>query len=139
VLDASVAAKWLLPAESEPLIPEARRLLDDYHAGAVGFVIPDLFWAELGNMLWKAVRRGRLTKPAAEAGLASMMEYKLPTVSSLPFLGAALGLALVHDRTLYDCIYLALATQSERQLITADERLANAMAAHAPIRWLGAM
>ena len=33
--------------------------------------------------------------------------------------------------------YVALAITSGRPLLTADEKLANALAAHFPIRWLG--
>jgi predicted nucleic acid-binding protein len=32
-----------------------------------------------------------------------------------------------------------LAIQSKTELITADERLANALAAHLPVKWLGAL
>jgi predicted nucleic acid-binding protein len=39
----------------------------------------------------------------------------------------------------YDCTYVALAIASERLLVTADERLANALAAHLPVRWLGSV
>jgi predicted nucleic acid-binding protein len=35
--------------------------------------------------------------------------------------------------------YVALAIQSKAQLITADERLANSLAAHLPVKWLGAL
>jgi hypothetical protein len=31
-----------------------------------------------------------------------------------------------------------LAVQSKADLVTADERLANALAAHFPVKWLGA-
>ena len=57
VLDASVAAKWMLPAKDELLRPEAYRLLDAYGAGEVSLVVPDVFWAECGNIVWKAVRQ----------------------------------------------------------------------------------
>lgn len=60
VIDASVAAKWLLPASGETLTQEAAELLKRYAGGEVRFVVPDLFWAELANVLWKAVGQGRL-------------------------------------------------------------------------------
>jgi predicted nucleic acid-binding protein len=50
----------------------------------------------------------------------------------------ALKIALVHDRSVYDCLYVALAIQFKVQMITADERLANALAARFPVKWLGA-
>jgi predicted nucleic acid-binding protein len=39
----------------------------------------------------------------------------------------------------YDSLYVALAVQTNAQLITADERLANALAARFPVKWLGAV
>ena len=49
----------------------------------------------------------------------------------------ALQLARTFDRTAYDCIYIALAIQTNTQLITADEKLANAVAGRLPVTWLG--
>jgi predicted nucleic acid-binding protein len=34
---------------------------------------------------------------------------------------------------------LALASKARRELITADERLANAVAAYLPVKWLGSL
>jgi len=51
----------------------------------------------------------------------------------------ALQIALTHDRSVYDCLYVALAVQSKTEWITADERLANALAARLPVKWLGAI
>ena len=45
VLDASVAAKWFLPREHETLVDESVRILDDYAAGRIQLLVPDLFWA----------------------------------------------------------------------------------------------
>ena len=65
--------------------------------------------------------------------------FKIPTYPSSDFLGEALQIALVHGRTFYDSLYVALAARTKTNLITADERLANALAAHLPVKWLGAM
>jgi predicted nucleic acid-binding protein len=139
VLDASVAAKWFLPAKGETLTAEAFDLLRRYTGGEVVFVVPDLFWAELANLLSKAVRRGRCTKASADAALASLRERRLPTVPSLALLDLASGIAAAFDRTVYDAIYVALAVDSKAQFVTADERLAYALAARLPVRWLGAV
>lgn len=139
VVDASVAAKWFLPAKGETLIEEAFRLLHQYTKGEVRLVVPDLFWAELGNLLWRAMRQGRCRKATAESALASLKDRKLPTVSTLALLDLALGIATAFDRTVYDSLYVALALHSKAQLVTADERLANALAAQLPVKWLGAM
>ena len=56
VLDASVAAKWAVPSANEPLTLESLRLLERYTAGEINFIVPDVFWAEVGNVFWKGVR-----------------------------------------------------------------------------------
>lgn len=139
VVDASVAAKWFLPGRGETLTDEAFRLLQGYAKGEIRLVVPDLFWAELGNLLWKAVRQGRCTKTTAESALASLKDRKLPTVPTVALLDVAFAIALTFDRTVYDSLYVALAVHSKAELVTADERLANALAAQLPVKWLGAM
>lgn len=139
VIDASVAAKWILPASGETLTREALELLKGYAAGDVRFVVPDLFWAELANVLWKAVRQGRVRVASAESGLRGMRDRNFPTVSSHSLLVEAFAIATAFDRAVYDSLYVALAVTSKSQMVTADERLANALAAHLPVKWLGSL
>jgi predicted nucleic acid-binding protein len=114
-------------------------LLKSYVAGELRFVVPDLFWAELGNILWKVVRQGRLQAGSAEGALHAMRNRNFPTISSHTLLEEAFAIATAFDRTVYDALYVALAMVSKSQLVTADERLANALAAHLPVKWLGSL
>jgi predicted nucleic acid-binding protein len=139
VIDASVAAKWILPASGETLTREALELLKRYAAGELRFVVPDLFWAELANILWKAVRRDRLSGASAEGALHTMRDRSFPSVSSHALLVEAFAIATAFDRTVYDALHVALAVDCKAQLITGDERLANALAAHLPVKWLGSL
>ena len=139
VIDASVAAKWFLPASGEPLAVEALRLLAGYADGRFRFAVPDLFWAECGNILWKAVRQGRWTRSAAEEAIMALKGRSLPTTSSLDLLEEAFSIAATFDRTVYDSLYVALAVRLKADLVTADARLANALAAHLPVKWLGSV
>ena len=139
VIDASVAAKWILPAGGETLTREALDLLKRYANGELRFVVPDLFWAELANIVWKAVRHGRLRAASAESALHAIRDRNFPTVSSYILLVEAFAIATAFDRAMYDALYVALAVTSKSQLVTADERLANALAAHLPVKWLGAL
>jgi len=138
VLDASVAAKWMLPAKGELLYDEASRLLVAYEAGALSLIVPDVFWPECGNIVWKAVRRQRLPRAHAELAITVMQQRDIPTVPSTTLLLPALSMALDFDRSVYDCLYVALAVRTKNELVTADERLANSMAARFPVKWLGA-
>jgi predicted nucleic acid-binding protein len=139
VLDASVAAKWILPPAGEALVAEAHQLLTEYCDGGLRIVVPDLFWIEIGSLLWKSVRRGLMSLRSAEDALREVEQRRLPTLPSGPLLEEAFALATAFGRTVYDSVYVALAIASGFPLITADERLANALAAYVPIRWLGSL
>jgi predicted nucleic acid-binding protein len=139
VIDASVAAKWFLPPSGEPLTNEAVRLLAGYAEGRFRFAVPDLFWAECGNILWKAYRQGRWPRSVAEKAIQTLQDRSFPTTSSLDLLEEAFSIAATFDRTVYDSLYVALAVRLKSHLVTADERLANALAAHLPVKWLGSV
>jgi predicted nucleic acid-binding protein len=139
VADASVAAKWVLPGADEPLSAEALRLLRRWTDGEIQLIVPDFFWMELANILWKMVRRGRCTRRTAEAALATLRAYKIPAFPALALLDSALDKAVIYGRSVYDSLYVALAVESNAQLVTADEKLANALVAHLPVIWLGSI
>ena len=89
-------------------------------------------------MLWKAARAGRCEAAEANAALKILVSYGLPVAASATLLETALRISIEYERTVYDSIYVALAVQSRRELITADEKLANALAAYFPVKWIGA-
>jgi predicted nucleic acid-binding protein len=137
VLDASVAIKWAVPSANEPFMAESLHLLRLHMRGEVNLIVPDVFWAEVSNALWKGVRRQRWKRRLAEDAASEMMGRDFLTVSSLTLLPDALKIAFANDSSIYDCLYVALAIQFKAQMITADERLANALAARFPVKWLG--
>ena len=139
VLDASVAAKWFLPGAAETLAAEAAHLLEAYAAGRLRLLVPDLFWPEVGNILWKAVRQGRMSRASAGQAIAALQGRRIATAPTAPLLTEAFAIATSYDRTVYDGVYVALAVLTGMPLVTSDERLANALAARFPIRWLGAL
>ena len=139
VLDASVAAKWAFPSAGETLVDHAVRLLHAYTRGEVRLIVPDIFWAELGNIAWKGVRLGRWPRASAEKAVSAMLTRKFPTVSSTELLPQAFAIAVSFDRSVYDGLYVALTIAAKAPLCTADERLANALAAHFEVKWLGSI
>ena len=136
-MDASVGAKWATPQIIEPLATQAHRFLRAYVEGTIQVVVPDLFWLEIGSFLWKAAKRGAITKLLAQHALEAMINRDFPTVPSRAFLPEAFKIACDFDRTIYDSTYVAMAAATGRYLITADERLVSALGSRFPVRWLG--
>lgn len=122
VIDASVAAKWFLP---EPDADKARALLQPRRR----LIAPDLLWIEIAQVGWKLARRGLLDPSEAEHIVQDMQIFPVEPFDSQPLLPAAMRLALEYDRTVYDCLYLALALAADGVLITADRRLLSAFKA----------
>lgn len=139
VLDAGVAAKWFLPAATEPYSREALELLHRYSQGRVNFAVPDLFFAEFANVLWKAERDGRCDRAVADAAIQRIVSSGFPSFPCSGLLEPAIHVARAYVRTVYDSLYVALAIQTKTQLVTADEKLANSLAGRLPVIWLGAL
>jgi predicted nucleic acid-binding protein len=139
VVDASVGVKWIPLFFSEPLVSKAKQYLERRSAGEIALVVPDLFWPEVTGVLCRAARRGVCKLDEAETALAALQDLHLPTLSSPTIANPALGIAVKYGRSIYDSMYVALAVHLHSQLITADEKLANALAAHLPVIWLGSI
>jgi len=138
IVDASVAAKWLLPAAGEGLLDQADHLIALHVRRDLQLLAPDLIEAEIGNVLCKAVRRNRISQPEAENSLRRYAALGIQVLPTSDLTGQALQIALACDRSFYDSLYVALAFATKTELITADERLVNALGSRFPVRWLGA-
>jgi predicted nucleic acid-binding protein len=137
VLDASVAAKWFLPALGETLSAHADRLLKRYVSAEADFLVPDLFFAEFAKIFWKAEQRGRCNSAIADAAIEEITGRNFPAFPSASLIVPATQIARAYHRTVYDCIYVALAVQTSSEMVTADQKLAQAVGGHLPVRWLG--
>jgi predicted nucleic acid-binding protein len=122
VVDASVVIKWLVP---EAHSDAARRLLEHDHR----YVAPDLLFAETANAIWKKVRRGELSSEHGQRLVTDVGTVAVETVPCRALAADAYPLATATGRTVYDAMYLALAVRLDTRMITADERLAGAVAA----------
>jgi predicted nucleic acid-binding protein len=123
VVDANVVIKWHV---TEIHTDAALRLLRD---DAPALHVPDLVFPEAGNILWKKVRRGDLAEDQARRIGHLVAVAPLEVHPSAPLLEAALEIALRTERTVYDSLYVALAVQLDSRLVTADEKLYNALMA----------
>lgn len=120
VLDSSVAVKWGI---AEPDTDKALRLRDAYRLGQHELIAPDWLLAEVANVLGKAAARGRITTAEAIKANAEIAQDAPTLYPSVPLVHQAFGLALKHQRAVYDCLYLALALREQCALITADDAL----------------
>ena len=124
VVDSSVVIKWFV---TEPLSEEARRVLEGYQSGALTLIAPDLLAAEIGNIVWKKFRLQGLAKQDAEQIIAAFRELNIELTPNVELLEDALRIAMTHERTVYDSMYIALSEREKCVFITADERLVNAV------------
>ncbi len=122
VVDASVVIKWFIPEVDSAA---ARRLLDQDHT----YFAPDLLFAELANTTWKKVRAGHLLPAQGERLMTDFGTIAVETIPCRALARDAHCLAVATGRSAYDAFYLALAMRLDTQMITADERLANAVSA----------
>jgi predicted nucleic acid-binding protein len=136
VVDASVGVKWFVP---EVLSAEARQWRngpDELHTLAFFF---DL---EIANILWKKVARAEIIRTDADSIIGQLPVLPLARHPEPPLLATAFDLAIRTQRTVYDCLYLALAVQLNGRMLTADQRLYNSLAATPWARhlcWVGTM
>ncbi|GMU24917.1 MAG: hypothetical protein AMXMBFR13_49880 [Phycisphaerae bacterium] len=136
VVDADVGVKLVLP---EPFSDRSAVLFDLLGGDAPNVLcVPDLFYAECANVLWKHARRGRVAIDAATRGAEILRGLNLTVMGTAELMRSALDLALKHDISAYDACYFALAEQLGVSLITADKRLVRKLAgASQQIQWLG--
>lgn len=121
VVDASVVLKWLLP---EPGTVPAERLLARYAAGEVRLIGPAHLTAEVASVLIKQCRR-KLLSPAEVRRLFEFYERIAPAhipIGTL-LMSSSLEMSLVHQFSLWDSLYVALAVAEGCVFVTADRRL----------------
>jgi predicted nucleic acid-binding protein len=117
VIDASVAAKWVMPEPGADRAASLREADDE-------LIAPSLIAAEIGSAIWKRAmwRELSLTDAthATEAALALLT--RLVPMEELTTRALEMAIGLKHP--IYDCFYLALAERERAPLICADAALA---------------
>jgi predicted nucleic acid-binding protein len=135
VVDASVVAAAFF---QEDHAAAARAILvagGELHA-------PDLLPVEVANVIWKRHGRQEIDEAEARGLLADCLRLPLKIAPSSGLVEPALELALRTNRTVYDCLYLALAVKAKAVLVSADKRFVNALAGgpfEKHIVWLGSL
>ena len=135
VVDASVAIKLFI---NEPLSDQAEALFSILEAAPAALYVPDLFFIECANILWKHIKRFGYPEDKALEDLAALKDLALHRFAATDLMEDALGIAVAHDITAYDGCYAALGKQLNIPVVSADEKLVRKMAdtVHV-VEWLG--
>lgn len=113
VIDASVAIKWVVEEEGTETALALRKQAE--------LIAPDLLIAECANILWKKVQRDELSDNEALIAARLLQNAEVEILATRSLLERATGLAIELRHPAYDCIYLALAIQSDCGFCTADQ------------------
>lgn len=135
VVDASVGIKLFL---AEALSDQADALFLHLAADPPGEIyVPDLFFIECTNIFWKHIRRSGYPPGKAQGDLADLGALALRIIPTSVLMADALAIAVKETLSAYDACYVALAQHVGVPMVTADEKLARALAS-APyaVHWL---
>jgi predicted nucleic acid-binding protein len=126
VVDASIGIKlFVLEDGSEKVDSLFQSLTLDPPSN---LFVPDLFYVECANILWKYVQRFSYPAESARQDIADLQMLALHSLPTAALIADALELALELDVTAYDACYAALARRLELPLVTADTLLAQKLA-----------
>jgi predicted nucleic acid-binding protein len=118
VLDASAIVELIVEPRAATSALRARLRADpDIH-------VPHLVDAEVTNALRRKLLAGQLDLLRARRAIRRLTVMRLTRWQQTPLLGRAL--ALRHQLTAYDAIYVAMAEVTGATLVTRDARLARA-------------
>jgi predicted nucleic acid-binding protein len=101
---------------------------------------PDFLYTELASVIWKRHRRGLISREEALGLLMDARVFLIQVTPSTALVDRALRLALHTGCTVYDCLYLAMAEQTDTVMLTCDQRLVSALAGtllENHVKWLG--
>ncbi|MCL2345699.1 MAG: type II toxin-antitoxin system VapC family toxin [Desulfobulbus sp.] len=121
VLDNSVVCGWILENQATDYSAAMARRLEQERALA-----PPLLWSEFANVLRTACKRQVMIASQAQELLAQLSLLPIAIHSSPPEPGLLLALALRHELTSYDAVYLELALRLQLPIATQDAALAEA-------------
>ncbi len=118
VVDASVAIKWFV--SGEPLVEEAERVLGEIEADPSRYLVPDLFMNELLAVL---CRLPESTPSKVKEALSLVEALGMTRVGNgHELLSLAADFAARWRLSGYDAVYLALASLTGGEWLTADVR-----------------
>jgi predicted nucleic acid-binding protein len=124
VVDASVGIKKFI---IEPLTPKVDQLFAHLNDPNARLYIPDLFYIECTNILWKYIRAGLYDSVEAQANLADLRLLRFTATPTADLMLEALNFSITYGISAYDACYVALSRETNVPLLTQDQRLVNTL------------
>jgi predicted nucleic acid-binding protein len=125
VVDTSVCIKYFI---ADPLTAKVNHLFGHLANPQTEIYVPDLFYIECANALWKYVRARMYTAAEVQVDLATLKAFPLRVVSTTDLMVDAVTIGLTYGISAYDASYVALSQQVGATLLTLDGKLVRALA-----------
>lgn len=129
VVDASVAAKWVLEEEGSHI---AEHLL----VGTDSLAAPALIRVEVAGAITRAYRKAEISEQKARTALTAWYDVlesnRLWLIPDAELLLDAIDLAISAKHPLADCLYAAAAKRFDARLVTADTPMIDRLTAVLP-------
>lgn len=117
IVDTNVVAYYLLA--TEPFVDEVRA----FWRRPLEPAAPDLWEAEMANVLWMAARTGLIDKRLALRRLAMAARLGIRSVPIRRLWRGALARAMNANVAAYDTLFVELAARERKPLVTFDAKL----------------
>jgi len=118
IVDASVAAKWFIEEEHNSIALHVLSENNKLHA-------PEFFLLEMDSIFCKWIRRSIITLEEGNDIRSALRQFPIQYHPLQSILDSAFAIANLTHRSIYDCLYIALAVLLKGKMITADQRLHN--------------
>jgi len=116
IIDASVAAKWFVEEEHSEAALSVLDKNNQLHA-------PDFLLLEMDSIICKWIRRGAVSPQEGSDVRDSLRQYPIQRHPFISFPDSAFAIASRTGKSIYDCLYIALAALLKGRMVTADRKL----------------
>jgi len=121
VVDTSALIRLFIP--DGPLPEGFEEFLRGVERGVNLAIAPELLLVEASNVINRKRKYGELTKGESNQLLSDILSAPIRYFAHRPIISRAFELAEIHELTVYDTLYLALADDRGATVFSADHRL----------------
>ncbi len=125
VIDTSALVKLVVPEEHSSTVRGVAAL---HTASRIQLIAPDFLMVECANVLWKNIRRGRLSTEEAMAGMNTLRNLDVRLEGQGTLIDDALRFGVNTGITVYDALFCVVAERNRASLITDDRVMVNRIA-----------